>query len=485
MTSVRNLCLEHTFLTHEDAGLIEELSRQLQAFADVSQSDVFIDCPLMDNSSAIVVAQAQPATSPSLYRTSVVGQYAYAQNEPAVMYCLLSGKPVNGSRGISQEQRVMQQNVVPIWSPSGKVIGALIMEQDLSEKLAQERHVEKLKETTEHLSETLLNVAMSESGMPALMQEGMILFDAEEAVTYINPQAHILLGALGALNQDELREGCSVQQLFGGKLKRTSILAESGHYQEELHAGGVIFELKAVTLYRDDQVIGGVMLIRDMTDLKYKEKQLIIKSAVIKEIHHRVKNNLQNVSSLLRLQMRRSKQEEVKKVFQDSINRMTSIAILHEMLASDGLDAVPFQDVMERIAHHIVSASATPEQQIRLAIHGDALMLPSECAGTLALVLNELVQNCVTHAFRERSVGNIDILLRVSGQIARLTIADDGMGMGRETDAIQKPHLGLQITETLVQENLGGVMLIESDGTGTSIRITFPLVPAIDGEELL
>ncbi|MFC5448494.1 sensor histidine kinase [Paenibacillus aestuarii] len=484
MTSVRNLCLEHTFLTHEDVGLIEELSRQLQAFADVSQSDVFIDCPLMDNSSAIVVAQSQPATSPSLYRTSVVGQYAYAQNEPAVMYCLLSGKPVNGARGISQEQRVIQQNVVPIFSPSGNVIGALIMEQDLSEKLAQERHVERLQETTEHLSETLLNVAMSESGMPALMQEGMVLFDAKETVTYINPQARSLLGALA---QDEFKEGCSVQQLFGGELKRPSIMGESGHYQEELHAGGVIFELKAVTLYRDDQVIGGVMLIRDMTDLKLKEKQLIIKSAVIKEIHHRVKNNLQNVSSLLRLQMRRSKQDEVKKVFQDSINRMTSIAILHEMLASDGLDTVPFQEVMERIAKHIVSASAKPEQQIRLAIHGDALTLPSECAGTLALVLNELVQNCVTHAFRDRSVGNIDIALQVSGQMARLTIMDDGVGMdtGSGEDSLGKPHLGLHITKTLVQENLGGVLLVESDDTGTSIRLTFPLAQTADREELL
>ncbi|MBD0380190.1 sensor histidine kinase [Paenibacillus sedimenti] len=478
MTSVIQLCIEHTFLTPEEAGIIEDLSRHLQLFADASQSDVFIDCPLTDNSSAIVVAQAQPSTAPSLYKTSVVGQYAYAQNEPAVMFCLLSGKPVNGSRGISQEQRAMQQNVVPIWSTSGKVIGALIMEQDISEKIEQEKNVERLIETTEQLSKTLLSVAMSEGGMQSLMHEGILLFDEKDCVTYTNPRSREMLREIGHVG---VLEGRSFDQLFYGRLKLASGLGQTGVFRDEFQMGNIAFELKAVSMYRDHQAVGGFMLIRDISDLKEKEKQLSMKSAVIKEIHHRVKNNLQNVSGLLRLQMRRTKQEEVKKVYQDSIHRINSIAIIHEMLAFDGLDTVPFNDVVDRIAKNIISSSAKPDQTIRVEIRGDELILPSDIATTLALAINELVQNCATHAFKERAQGDIEIAVQVSGQMARLKVSDNGCGIQRPdgyegtTSSDRKNHLGLKITETLVQENLNGIMRVDSDARGTQVQITFQL----------
>jgi two-component system, sensor histidine kinase PdtaS len=480
MTSVIGLCLEHTFLTPEEAGIIEDLACNIQLFADAAQSDVFIDCPLADNSSAIVVAQAHPSTAKSLYKSSVVGQYAYAKNEPAVMFCLLSGKPVNGSRGISQEQRTMQQNVVPVWSKDGRVIGALIVEQDISEKVKQEKNVERLIETTEQLSETLLSVAMSEGGMQSLIHEGIVLFDEKENVTYTNPQSRNMLKVIG--HAGEL-VGRRVDNLFYGRLKRACVLGQNGVFQEEFQMGSVAFELKVVSIYRDNQVVGGLMLIRDISDLKEKEKQLNIKSAVIKEIHHRVKNNLQSVSGLLRLQMRRTKQEEVKKVYQDSINRINSIAIIHEMLAYDGLETIPFNDVVERIAKNIIASSAKPDQAIRVAIHGDELILPSDTATTLALAVNELVQNCATHAFKDRDQGDIEITVQLSGQIARLRVSDNGIGIHKSGSSDSKNHLGLKITETLVQENLNGIIRVDSDSRGTQVQITFSLTKSKSEEE--
>ncbi|SDN68852.1 Two-component sensor histidine kinase, contains HisKA and HATPase domains [Paenibacillus sp. yr247] len=482
MTSVIQLCMEHTFLTQEEAEIIEDLAHNLQLFADLSQSDVFIDCPLFENSSAIVVSEAHPMTAPSLYKTSVVGQYAYAQNEPAVMFCLLSGKPVNGSRGISQEQRTMQQNVVPICSKSGKVIGALIMEQDITEKIAQEKNVERLMETTEQLSETLFNVAMSEGSMQSLMHEGIVLFDEKENVTYTNPQAREMLRRIGYV---EAIVGSSLNQLFYGRLNRASMLDQTGIYQEEFQMVSVTLELKAVALYRDAQVVGGFMLIRDISDLKNKEKQLLIKSAVIKEIHHRVKNNLQNVSSLLRLQMRRTKQQEVQKGYQASIDRINSIAIIHEMLAFDGQDSIPFNDVVDRIAKNILSSTSKPEQEIRIELRGDELILPSSTSTTLALVVNELVQNCVTHAFTDRDQGFIEITFQLSGQMARLSVSDNGIGIQQSNNMSSKNHLGLNITETLVKENLNGIMSMDSNIHGTHVQITFPLSQTETEEEEL
>ncbi|MFC6454549.1 sensor histidine kinase [Paenibacillus vulneris] len=476
MISITAMCKERTLLSLEETAVIEDMARHLQLIADVSQSDVFIDCPLPDAGTALVVAQAHPATAPSLYKTSVIGQLAYAHNEPAVMYCLLSGQPVIGSRGISQEHIAMQQHVVPIRAQAeGRVIGALIMEQDISERLEQEKHVEHLMETTEQLSETLLKVAMSEGSMTMLMHEGIVLFDEMERVTYTNPRAVLMLREIGHAG---LLQGKTLAELFYDRLGSRSVVGHRGIFHEDIQLGPTAFELKAVSIYKGQRVVGGLMLIRDVSDLREKDKQLMMKSAVIKEIHHRVKNNLQTVSSLLRLQMRRTKLDEVKTVYRDSINRISSIAIIHEMLAFDGLDTIRFIDVVDRIAKNIVSSTAKPDQSIRVHLCGDELTLPSDMATTLALVVNELIQNCVVHAFADRESGEIDIALRRSGQIVTVRVADNGVGIRSEKQTDPKGHLGLKITETLVNENLGGMLSITSDGSGTEVQLTFSLAKA-------
>jgi len=239
----------------------------------------------------------------------------------------------------------------------------------------------------------------------------------------------------------------------------------------------VTLEMKAVSIVRDSRAVGGFMLIRDITDLKEKEKQLLIKSAVIKEIHHRVKNNLQTVSSLLRLQMRRTKHAEVGKVYRDSINRINSIAIIHEMLAFDGHDTIAFKDVADRIAKNVISSTAAPDQAIRAAVVGDELILPSDKATTLALAVNELILNSVIHGFADRTAGEVEVSLKLSKRSVCVKVADNGVGMetpgsGR---AEARSHLGLKITETLVQENLNGIIHIATSRFGTEVQITFPL----------
>ncbi|MBP1966460.1 sensor histidine kinase [Paenibacillus aceris] len=470
MASIMELCSMYTHLNEEEVRIIQEMADHLQLIADVSESDVFIDCPLPNKGSALVVAEAHPSGGSSLYKTSVVGQYAFAQNEPAVMFCLLSGQSVIGSRGISQEQIAIQQNVVPIRSKSGQIIGALIMEKDISEKLEQEKNVTRLMETTEQLSETLLAVAMSQGSMQSLMHEGILVFDDKERVTYTNPRALDMLKEIG--HPTDAANGSPITQLFYGKL---AVLGRSGPLHQELQIGHVTFELKAMSIYREQREVGGIILLRDISDMKEKEKQLVIKSAVIKEIHHRVKNNLQTVSSLLRLQMRRTKLEEVERVYRDSINRINSIAVIHEMLAFEGLETIHFNEVVDRIIKNIISSSSKPDQTIVPLISGDELILQSDVATTLALVVNELVQNCVLHAFGERRAGHIEVSLQQHDTFIRVRVSDNGIGFKAANHADRKGHLGLKITETLVEENLGGVLDIMTDERGTNIQLTFPI----------
>jgi two-component sensor histidine kinase len=469
--SIYELCKRNTTLLDEDIRAIEELAGHLQMFADISQADVFIDCPLPDKTKALVVAQAHPSTAPSLYKTSVVGQLAYAMNEPAVLFCLLSGQPVLGSRGISQEQIAMQQNVIPIRGSQGKTIGALIMEQDISAKVEQEKNVELLMETTEQLSQTLLHLAIADGTVPSLMHEGIVLFDKRYRVNFTNARAMDLLNHIGYAGPVK---GAPIGRLFPGIISEETVQQSGGMLCEEIQYGSRCIEVKLVSLIREHKAVGGLMLLRDVTDLKEKEKQLMIKSAVIKEIHHRVKNNLQTVSSLLRLQMRRTQSDEAKKVFHDSINRINSIAVIHEILAYDGLDVIDFKEVIERIVKINLSSMVKPGLSIGFTLNAEPLYIAPDRATTLALVTNELIQNCVLHAFPERTHGHIAVSLKEIGGFVHLNVVDDGVGI----DSVQVPsktNLGMKIVETLVQEDLGGKLTMTAAGRGTDIRITFPL----------
>ncbi|MED4968831.1 sensor histidine kinase [Parageobacillus toebii] len=457
-----------SFLRKKDIKIIEEMSKYLQLFANLSQADVFIDCLLPGEEEAIVVAEAHPITGKSLYSKPVVGKIAYKENEPGVFFCFKTGKPVIGSRGVSQENVNMQQNVMPIQNELGKTIGVLIMEQDITEKIQQEKNVELLMETTEQLSETLYHVAMSEAAIPDLMHEGLLLFDRDYYITFANDRAKEMFEANGHL------VGEKVDSLPFGSMIKEELDIQKGMFFHEFQSGKRFLQLKAVSIQRNNQTVGGVLLLRDLSELKEKEKQLMIKSAVIREIHHRVKNNLQTIASLLRLQMRRVDSQEVEKIFREIINRITSISIIHEILSLEGTDMIECREVIELVSNAIISSMKQSEQKITVHVDGCSLYLPSQKASSLALVINELVQNAINHAFVNRDEGVIRIYLKEQNQIVSLTVTDDGVGFDHEK-AQQKGRLGLQICQTLISEDLEGILEFENNHPGTKVAITFPL----------
>ncbi|MDN4095749.1 sensor histidine kinase [Brevibacillus agri] len=472
MQSIRELCKASTILSEDDIQIVEDLASKLQIFADLSQADMFIDCPTVDRSAALVVAQAKPSTARSMYSGSVVGHLATAINEPAVMYCLTTGKPVIGSRGVSQEQVVMRQSVVPITNAEGKTIGTLITEQDISKQVEQEKNVEMLKETTEHLSETLIQFAVPDMPISSLLHEGMILFDQSGIITYANGRAHKLLSLIGFERPDK---GVSIERIFSWRVSPENFVRHGGYIQDELSKGKHFIMMKAVSSVRKLDIIGGIILLRDISDIREKEKQLMIKSAVIKEIHHRVKNNLQTIASLLRLQMRRSQSNEIEKVYRESINRINSIAIIHEYLAQDGLEQIDFKEILTKISKIIVSSMRRSEQAIHVVVTGESVYLPSNKATSFALIVTELIQNCMIHGFRELHEGRISIALVSKEDFVSLSVTDDGVGIEDMEHILKKGHLGLKIVDTLVKEDLEGTMHFRNTGNGTEVTILYPI----------
>jgi two-component sensor histidine kinase len=221
--------------------------------------------------------------------------------------------------------------------------------------------------------------------------------------------------------------------------------------------------------------------LANQTALAIENARLVINAAVVREMHHRVKNNLQTIAMLLRLQMSTARDLRAEDVLAETINRILSIAAVHETLSKQGLRVVDVKNVLERVTRTIGETMLTAGQGITITVSGDRLVLPSREATSLALVTSELVQNAVEHAFTGRDSGQIRVKLQVGPDESAVIVEDDGVGNTR-TQATTK-GLGLQIVETLVSEDLKGNFELIASLTGTQAIIRLPSL-ASTGEKM-
>jgi two-component sensor histidine kinase len=185
----------------------------------------------------------------------------------------------------------------------------------------------------------------------------------------------------------------------------------------------------------------------------------VMNAAIVREMHHRVKNNLQTVAMLLRLQMSGGREVSAQEVLHESINRILSIAAVHEVLSQKGFRLVDVKDVIERIVAAITQNMLQPDKDIQITVEGEEVSLSSQPATSLALAVNELIQNAVEHAFVGRNQGVIAIKLTQDRKRLSVEVTDDGVGfpVGYDGRGAAPPRsLGLQIVETLVEEDLKG-----------------------------
>jgi two-component sensor histidine kinase len=219
---------------------------------------------------------------------------------------------------------------------------------------------------------------------------------------------------------------------------------------------------------------GAIVAIQDVTDELRKEQELKIKTAMIQEIHHRVKNNLQTIAALLRLQARRTGEPLVAEQLRESIGRILSIAVVHEFLSNEETSAINIHEVSNRIIAEVRHGIVDPSKSITLALEGTRnFTLPAQQATSCALIINELVQNAVEHAFTGRGGGKIVVRLAERDDSMFIEIEDDGHGLPPDFDPRIKGGLGLQIVRTLVREDLRGEFELVN-GAGVKAVVSFP-----------
>jgi two-component sensor histidine kinase len=210
---------------------------------------------------------------------------------------------------------------------------------------------------------------------------------------------------------------------------------------------------------------------RQLDELRtLKDAQLATNAAIMREMHHRIKNNLQTVAMLMQLQLPDAARLSARRVLETNIHRIRSIAAVHDLLSEKGFQLVDVKEVLQRIAQTTSEQLTRPEQAITIAVRGENLQLTSRAATALAVVVNELVQNGVEHAFVGRDSGRIDISLGRSPESLIILVRDDGVGLPED----YRRSLGLEIAEALVEEDLGGSLRFNRLESGTEVSIRLP-----------
>lgn len=467
--TIIGLCTEYTNLTDADILILETMASQITYMAELTGTDVFIDAMLSDGVDAVVLAWARPKTR-SLYGHSVVGELAFATSEPAVYRTFRTGITSRNVRGVSQEGVPIAQTVVAIRNLTDDIIGTLIMERDISEELRQEEQVEFLTQTAERLSNTLMQLSTTGSQFEEWVENGIFILNKYCKITYANKKATQVYKDYQGI--DASGHDFSLKMLQCSSFEE---LLNTLKNPVEFRILNKSFYFQAYPLVTFGELSGCVISFRDITDLRKKEQELNAQSTIIREIHHRVKNNLQTVAALLRLQMRRSELDVVKTEFSASIHRITSIATVHDVFAIQDADTIDLKELCQRILKGLLDSATLPEQKLETRIEGLPMLLPSSQAVPLALVINELLTNSLKHGIQLLEKGLLVLTISHTKDWVYLSVEDNGPEPIVSFNQRQRRRLGLQIVEALVEEQLGGEYHMKRVEGMTRVTVCFPI----------
>jgi two-component system, sensor histidine kinase PdtaS len=306
--------------------------------------------------------------------------------------------------------------------------------------------------------------------------DGVIVLDEKLRMRFASPNA---VSALHRMGIHAYTQGLQLAEIGLEQEAAETAFQFRLPVSEEIERGETSVLLQAIPMLDHHRPNGALVLLRDVTDLRTRDRMLLSKDATIREIHHRVKNNLQTIAALLRLQGRRLQSPEAQEAIEESERRIRSIAIVHETLSRDAVDFVPFDDVVRPLVGVVEDTVSTPELRLHFEVRGSAGVLPGELATPLAVVLNELMQNAVDHAFPHtdgRAEGHVCVALDRHESELVVDVVDDGVGLPDGFSLERSRGLGLSIVSALVTGELGGSITMETDH-GTRVHLRVPLRP--------
>ena len=481
MSTLGDLLAEHTILPGNAVDHLHAVVGEWQLLADLSFAD-YLMWVRRDDGVLVCVAQCRPNTAPTVLLSDAVGTIAGADELPLVTAAFKSGtigRESIGEQRDSPEGGELNVEAVPVRDDNHVV--AVLTHQTA---LAARRKASPLESAYMDCAGDLLHM-LSEGTFPNVgdlamsrssprVGDGFIRLDVAGVVVFASPNAlsayhrmgltaelegHNLVGITRPLISDpfeahELAEHVR-DSLAGGSSMRM-----------EVDAGGAAVLLRTMPLVVHGRAVGAAVLIRDVTEIKRRDRALLSKDATIREIHHRVKNNLQTVAALLRLQARRTNNAEGREALIESVRRVSSIALVHDALSMSVDEVVNLDEVVDRILP-IMNDVATVDTPIRISRVGDFGVLDADRATALIMVITELVQNAIEHAFDAiTQQGCVTIRAERSARWLDVVVHDDGRGLPDGFSLEKSDRLGLQIVRTLVSAELDGSLGMHDVPTG-------------------
>ena len=435
-----------------------------------------------------MVAQARPHSATSLYAESVVDQPLPANDaEPHWWERTLSPFSVHT---VSVRGASVARQFYPIWGVGGNVIAYVVKD---AYWLQYERHRRRSRVFQLALHAFTLMVTRgelrgAESLTPFGEHDGVMYVSTDRRILYMSGIAAELYRNLGYRDSLIGRRLSELDTVDHQIASRAINEREAIQLQKEEH--GRIYIHKAVpvrwqawyqgTLRAPKQGSltsrsrGAFIMVHDATERLRTEAELASRMSLLHEVHHRVKNNLQMIASITRMQARRAQQVETRQLLEETVNRIMSVAVVHEFLSQNEKGVISLNDVARRILAQVQQGLIPPEQQIVLRVEGPSIWLPADKATRCTLIINELVQNAIEHGMAGVSRGTIVVELVDHGDKAAIIVKDDGQGLPEGFALTTHANLGLQIVNNMVERDLSGAFSISMAGGETKAVVDFP-----------
>lgn len=493
MSTLSDLVHEHAALTDADIEWLHLLIAEGQLLADLAFADIVLWVPTTEGG-FVAVAHARPSSSATLFYRDFVGQEIKPEWRRQVTQAFESASIVDSSAPDWYEETPTRVRAVPVLrrlSPGGKTVGehpiaVLTRHTNLSEARMPSRQELTFNECANDLFEMIASADFPDLAAPSgprrgapRASDGLIRLDVDGIVTFASPNglsAFNRMGFAGELEGESLAD-VTTRLVHGKAVVDESLpLVVTGRapWRTDIDARGVTVSLRAIPLRLGGVRIGAIVLCRDVTEVRHQERELITKDATIREIHHRVKNNLQTVASLLRIQARRTHSEGARDALTQAMRRVAAIAVVHDTLSEGLSQNVDFDEVFARVLMLIAEVASSHNTVVRPRSTGSFGTLPSEYATPLALALTELVTNAVEHGLVGRGDGEVEIIATRSDDGLTVKVRDNGGGL---PEGKVGTGLGTQIVRTLIQGELGGTIDWHTlEGEGTEVTIEVPLL---------
>jgi two-component sensor histidine kinase len=473
----------------EEIHKLRELVADWQLLSDLSFADLILWIPLRKDESSwptgyIAVAHIRPTTAATVFAHDLIGDEINWGERFYIDQALSTGEIVRDTEPQLVGDVMIKEETIPV--VMGEKVIAVISRHRNSDLMRQPSRLElNYREIAHELYRMVAegNFPYQDAGTlfdpTPRVGDGLIRIDVNGTISYASPNARSAFSRMGWTNE---LEGYSLGEI-AEKLSReksdaqeealkTSLSGRALRRVEIENIGGVI-DLIVLPILAGQDRIGAIVLLNNVTELRRRERQLVTKDATIREIHHRVKNNLQTVSALLRLQARRIEDPGASQALNEAVRRIASIALVHETLSSSPDSSVAFDDVLDRLVNHALEL--TPRMsEISISRSGSLGSLESRIATPLALVITELIYNSLEHGL-EVEGSKLDISIDRSEKFVTVTISDDGVGLPDGFSLAESSNLGLQIVRTLTENELRGKLTLTSDEHHTRAELVFPI----------